>query len=189
MFHGSPFKVLKMPAGMAAVVILAGLEMVMGGCQQYATYPPVEVTARMQRPAAEPVPTIIADAVLYARDNFVGGQALPINLPEEVPATVYEKVFTHLDGGRPMQIPGERAIHITEVRTRAMHAQVDMMYPTPKGFYQFVTLTLERSVLESWRVKSERKWAMRDVRPPTPNFVPPPPTDEPQQQTAQVGGS
>ena len=161
MFHGSPFKVLKMPAGMAAVVILAGLEMVMGGCQQYATYPPVEVTARMQRPAAEPVPTIIADAVLYARDNFVGGQALPINLPEEVPATVYEKVFTHLDGGRPMQIPGERAIHITEVR----------------------------SVLESWRVKSERKWAMRDVRPPTPNFVPPPPTDEPQQQTAQVGGS
>ena len=142
MFHGSPFKVLKMPAGMAAVVILAGLEMVMGGCQQYATYPPV-----------------------------------------------YEKVFTHLDGGRPMQIPGERAIHITEVRTRAMHAQVDMMYPTPKGFYQFVTLTLERSVLESWRVKSERKWAMRDVRPPTPNFVPPPPTDEPQQQTAQVGGS
>src|SRR5262245_20803381 len=69
--------------GCAAVGAL--LAAAVTGCQQYATYPPVEVTAKLQRPAAEPVPTIIATSIQYARDNFVASKTLPINLPAGVP--------------------------------------------------------------------------------------------------------
>lgn len=141
------------------------------GCQQYATYPPVEITAKLQRPAAEPVPTIIATSVQYARDNFVASKTLPINLPEGVPPSVYDKVFTHLGGGQPLQSPEEEAIHITQIRTRGMDAQVDMTYPRTDGLYQLVTLTLEHNLMEKWHVISVRKWALRDVEAPKPNYV------------------
>ena len=165
-------------------VVLGLLAALTAGCQQYATYPPVEITAKLQRPAAEPVPTIIATSVQYARDNFVASKTLPINLPEGVPPSVYDKVFTHLGGGQPLQSPEEEAIHITEIRTRGMDAQVDMTYPRTDGLYQLVTLTLQHSLMQKWHVKSMRKWALRDVEAPKPNYVarpapPPTPTQEP----------
>lgn len=150
-----------------------------GGCQQWSTYPPIEmpITARMQRPAAEPVPNIIAISIQYAEDRLGVEKGLPINLPEGVPASVYEKVFAHLGGGRPMTQPGERAIHIKEVRTRGMDAQVDMLYPRSDGLYQFATLTLGHYVFEKWQVRSVRKWGVPAV-PPVPNYVAPPPPKE-----------
>jgi hypothetical protein len=157
---------------LAAAFLLIGLA---SGCQQWSTYPPVELTARLQRPAAEPVPTVIAESIRYAREKFLDGRDLPINLPQGVSAAVYDKVFAHLGGGRPMQAAGESAIHITEVRTRAMNAQVDMIYPRADGIHQFVTLTLEHGMFEKWRVVRSKPWVMRDVVPPGPNYVSPPP--------------
>ena len=166
----------------------------LGGCQQFATYPGVEVTSGFQRADAEPVPTILACSVRYARDRYLDGEMLPINLPEKTPASVYDKTIAHLTGGkteeplpecRPMIFPEERAIHFTEIRTRAMHAQVDMIYPTKDGFYQFVTVTLERTVIHPWRVKGDRKWLVRKIEVPGPNFVPAPPEEEPTEQMAK----
>jgi hypothetical protein len=150
-----------------------------------ATYPAVEVTGKYQWPSAEPVPRILAVCYDYAQDRFVSSEPLPINLPEGVPADVYEKVFAHLNKEhpsgtsvyRPMIFPDEKAVHFTEVRTRGTHAQVDMIYPTQHGFNQFVTLTLDRSVLEPWKVRSERKWVTRNLKAPTPNYVAPPDED------------
>jgi hypothetical protein len=166
-----------------------------GGCQQFATYPGVEVTSGFQRADAEPVPTILACSARYARDRYMNGEMLPINLPEKTPASVYDKTIAHLTSDknvelvpecRPMIFPEEPAIHFTEIRTRAMHAQVDMIYPTSGGFYQFVTLTLERSVLEPWRVKGERKWLVRKIEVPVPNFEPAPPEEDPKEEMAKA---
>jgi hypothetical protein len=168
-------------AALASTIAMCGLHL--GGCQQMATYPGVEVTAKYQRPAAEPVPTIIAVSAKYIRDHYLDGRDLPINLPEGVPSTVYDKVFTHLDGGRPMVFPDEQAIHFTEIRTRTMNAQVDVIFPDSGGFNQFYTLSLEHSVLEKWHVKSERKWAMGAIKTPAPNYVAPEP-EQPKEQTA-----
>lgn len=155
-----------------AWTILAFLTACFAGCQQWSTYPPVELTARLNRPAAEPVPTVIAQAIGYARAQYLNGEEFPINLPKGVPAEVYDKVFEKLGGGRPMERPDEKAIHITEVRTRALNAQVDMIYSRPDGVPQFVTLSLEHGVFEKWRVTSARPWAIRNVEVPEPNYVP-----------------
>jgi len=173
-----------------AAMILGNL----GGCQQFATYPGVEVTSSFQRADAEPVPTILACSVRYARDRYLIGEILPINLPEKTPASVYDKTIAHLTSAksedplpecRPMIFPEERALHFVEIRTRAMHAQVDMIYPTADGFYQFVTLTLERTVVQPWRVKGERKWLVRKIEVPAPNFVPAP-EEDPKEKMART---
>lgn len=176
-----------------ATLAIAALGM-LGGCQQFATYPGVEVTSKFQRADAEPVPTILACCVRYARDRYLNGEILPINLPEKTPASVYDKTIAHLTSGkngdalpecRPMIFPDEPAIHFTEIRTRAMHAQVDMIYPTENGFHQFVTLTLERTVMQPWRVKGERKWLVRGVEVPPPHFVPAP-EEDPKEKMART---
>lgn len=165
---------------------------VFSGCQQMATYPAIEVTGKYQWPSAEPVPTIVAECYRYAQQKYVKGEALPINLPENVPADVYDKVLVHLNKDtaegestyRPMIFPDEKAIHFTEVRTRGMHAQVDLIYPTTAGFHQLVTLSLDRSVVERWKVRSERKWLTRNLPTPQPNYVPPPPGMDAKQKMA-----
>ena len=183
MYHGRSLTNRKNHAFAALVLVVTAA---FGGCQQFATYPGVEVTSSFQRADAEPVPTILACSVRYARDRYLDGEILPINLPEKTPSTVYDKTIAHLTDPkaeeplpecRPMIFPEERAIHFTEIRTRAMHAQVDMIYPAKDGFYQFVTLTLERTVVNPWRVKGERKWLVRKIETPGPNFVPAPQID------------
>jgi hypothetical protein len=97
---------------------------------------------------------------------------------------VYDKVFTHLGGGHPLMSPEEEAIHITQIRTRGMDAQVDMTYPRTDGLYQLVTLTLEHSVMTKWHVKSFRRWALRDVEAPKPNYVAAPVQEKPAEPAA-----
>jgi hypothetical protein len=181
----APF--MLMVKAMFMVVVAVG-----NGCQQFSTYPPVElpVAARLQRPAAEPVPTIIARSVEYVRERFGVAGDLPLNLPEGVPASVYDKVFARLGGGEPMMQPGQRAIHIVQVRTRGMDAQVDLIYPRPDGPHQEVTLTLGHYVFQKWQVRSVRKWGVPVHSPPPPHYVapPPPPPTPAEQEPDQTTG-
>ena len=169
---------------LATLALLGAALSAAAGCSPWSTYPPVEVSAaqKLTRPTFEPVPTVMATAIRYARSTYLEGREVAINLPRGAPAEAYDKVFAKLDaeggGGRPMTVPGEPALHIVEVRTRAMDAQVDLIYPRADGLNQFVTLTLRREVFEDWRVKSARPWRLRNVELPQPNYVPPPATDE-----------
>src|SRR5437773_2216679 len=114
-----------------------------------------------------------------------------------MPSSVYDKVIAHLGAGQAMQSAGEKAVHVTEVRTRGFDATVDLMYPRTDALYQPVTLTLQRSVLEGWRVIGTRTWQYKDAKPPAPNLEAPPPPEpqspdlpieEPSAATASVGG-
>lgn len=149
-------------------------------CSPWSTYPPVEVktATKLTRETWEPVPTVMAAAVRYARDRFTPDEDLPVNLPEGTPSTVYDKVFAKLGYGRPLLNAGEKAVHVTEVRTRGFNAQVDLVYTKPTGMNQLVTLTLTRTLVDPWHVTGSRPWQLRDFTVPAPNYVPPPVVDD-----------
>jgi hypothetical protein len=160
----------------ASALIIALPIALLTGCSPWATYPPVEskTAQALTKPTFEPVPTVMAVAIDYARDNYTPGKELPINLPDGADWEVYDKVFTKLaHGGTPMTKRGEPALCIQEVRTRAFEAQVDVVYPRADGLNQLVTLSLEREVFKDWRVKSARPWQIRNVEMPDPHYVGP----------------
>lgn len=163
-------------------IILGCGGLAFAGCAQWATYPPVETkAARMMTRAetAEPLPTIMALSIDYVRTEYVAGQDLPVNLPAGTSAEAYNKIFSKVKDGRggttihPMTKPGEPAICITEVRTRAFDAEVDVIYPRADGLNQLATLKLQREVFKEWAVKSARPWQLRNVQLPEPTYVAP----------------
>ena len=159
-----------------------GLATTMTGCSEWSTYPTVEVKAGtvLARPESRTVVSVMAASIKYAQDNLVKGQNLAINLPKGTPAEAYDKVFAKLGDGRPLRDDGDLAIHVQEVRTRGMNAEVDLIYPRADGLNQLVTLRLERTLFEMYSVKDHRLWELRSVAAPTANYVaPPPPPIEP----------
>jgi hypothetical protein len=159
-----------------SLMLLVAPPALLSGCSAWSTYPPVEskTAQALTSPTFEPVPTVMAVAIDYSRDNYTPGKELPINLPKGADWEVYDKVFSKLaQGGKPMTEPGEESLCIEEVRTRAFDAEVDVVYPRADGLYQLVTLKLEGGVFKDWRVKTARPWQIRNVALPEPNYVPP----------------
>jgi hypothetical protein len=135
----------------------------------------VETTkALTNRPAARPVPAIMATSIEYAQERYLKGEDAAINLPEGTSAAAYDAVLAKLGGGRPMLIPNEPTIHIQEVRTRGFDAQTDLIYQKSDGFFQMVTLTLRGNMMEQYHVTNARTWQIRNLAAPSPNYVPPP---------------
>lgn len=171
-----------------AVLSLAALVTgLIGGCAPMSTYPPVETAAAtaITRPTFEPVPSVMTAALEYAQANYAQERDLAINLPEGAPVELYDIVLERLGGGRPMRVPEEPAIHVTQVRTRAFNAQVDLLYPRVDGINQTVTLTLRYNLPDGWRVTDAREWRIRHVAAPAPSYVEPA-SDESQDQSEAV---
>lgn len=156
-------------------LLACSLGFALSGCAQWSTYPPVETTkALTNRPAARPVPAIMAASIKYAQERYLSDSDAAINLPEGTSAQAYDAVFAKLGGGRPMLIANEPTIHIQEVRTRGFDAQADLIFQKSDGFYQMVTLTLRGNMMEQYRVTGARTWQIRNMAAPGPNYVPPP---------------
>ena len=157
-------------------VALAAISLVFAGCSPWATYPPVEVkpAQAMTRETFEPLPTVMGLAIDYTRNEYLAGKNYPVNLPAGSGWESYEKVFEKTKGDdTPMMKIGEPAIHITQVRTRAFDAEVDVVYPRSDGLNQLVTLNLHREVFKDWRVTDARMWQIRNVDIPDPSYSPP----------------
>ena len=155
---------------------LAGIALLFAGCSPWATYPPVEVkpAQAMTSETFEPLPTVMALAIDYARAECVPGKNYPVNLPAGSGWQSYEKVFEKTQGDdTPMKTVGEPALHITQVRTRAFDAEVDLVYPRGDGLNQLVTISLNREVFKDWRVMSARLWQIRSIEIPDPTYTPP----------------
>jgi len=161
-------------------LLALGAALVMAGCSPWSTYPPVETRAAqaLSRPTFEPVPTVMALAIDYARTEYLPGKDLAINLPQGANWEVYQRVFGKLEGGgRPLIDDKEPAIHIKEVRTRSFDAQVDLIYPRGDGLNQLATISMHSEVFKDWRVTSARLWQIRDVQTPEPHYIPPTPEE------------
>lgn len=148
-----------------AGLLLATLTLTFGGCSPWATYPPVEHTQGLARPAYEPIPTLMAKSIAFAHDRYNAVDDVVINLPEGVPAKVYEKVIRKIGRGRPMTDDDANAYTIQEIRTRGPEAQVDLVYPRSDGLHELVTLYFKNNLIDGWRIDSTRLWRIRVERP------------------------
>ncbi len=157
---------------MRAIRFAAILVLVVGGCSRWATHPPLEGTGPSGQTIAEPIPSLMADAIRFAHNHYRGHDELIINLPEGTPAAVYEMVTDRLGSGRPMMASSERAYHVPEVRVRGLDAQVDLLSPRKDGYYYFVTISFRQDLLRGYRVASTRLWRIRE-EPPSPHFTSP----------------
>lgn len=152
--------------GAAAMALLAT------GCAPWATYPPVEHTARLVDPAFEPMPTLMADAVRYADETYNAMDEPVFNLPEGVKPRVYDLVIRKLGRGRPMMAGDTRAYHITAIRTRGPEAEVDVVAPRADGLYELVTLHFKEKFGKGYQIASTRQWRLH-VDVPGPHYVAP----------------
>ena len=154
-----------------AVVFGMGL-VAWAGCAPFATYPPVQGMVELSGPTIEPIPTLMTESIRYAQSRYGdGAEAFAINLPPQTPPAVYETVIRRLGGGHPQLDAGEPAYHVTSVRARGLTAQVDLFYPRPDGFYEFVTISFRRDLLRGYEVQNTRLWRTDD-QPPQPNYRP-----------------
>jgi len=156
--------------------LMLGLVWGLGGCSEWSTYPTVEVKAGtvLARSESRSVVDVMAASIEYTQDNLVKGQDLAINLPKGTPAEAYDKVIAKLGDGRVMLNDADEAIHVQEVRTRGMNAEVDLIFPRADGLNQLVTLRLERTLFEMYSVKDYKFWQLRSVATPAANYVAPP---------------
>jgi hypothetical protein len=144
----------------------------LAGCTPWATYPHVKGMTELGSPATEPVPTLMARAIMYVKDTRCDGAEHAINLPPGVPAKVYTEVAEKAGFGAPMQSDSDLAYSVTEVRLRGLNAEVDIVYPAADtGEYQLMTLKYRNSVMPGWNVVDTRVWNIY-VESPTPNFIP-----------------
>ncbi len=141
------------------------------GCTPWATYPRVKGMTEIGSAATEPVPTLMARAIMYIKENECEGAQFAINLPPGVQADVYEKVFEDIGYSRPMTSSADLAYHVIEVRLRGLNAEVDVIYPE-NGDHALMTVKFRNSVVPGWNVVDTRKWNIR-FTVPEPNYVPP----------------
>ena len=142
------------------------------GCTPVATYPPVEnsVALVFSNSSNEPVPTILAETLLYAHEHFGGMNTIVFNLPEGVNKETYTIVSEKIGGAVAMKTSGQLAYHITELRKRPFHAEADIVFPVSGGQYEQATIYLSSSLSQPWTVQRERIWMIPIAELPSPNF-------------------
>ena len=142
------------------------------GCTPVATYPPVEnsVALVFSNSSNEPVPTILAETLLYAHEHFGGMNTIVFNLPEGVNKETYTIVSEKIGGAIAMETSGQLAYHVTELRKRPFHAEADIVFPVSGGQYEQATIYLSSSLSKPWTVQRERIWMIPVTELPAPNF-------------------
>ena len=148
----------------------------LSACSPWQTYPKVEGSLSIGSAKTEPVPTLMAEAIRHSHDKWGNRTYSPtepaINLPEGTPAEVYVVVTEKLGGGQPMMSTGQLAYHITEVRVRALDAEVDLMYPTADGMMREATLSFQKDIWSKFRVTAVRPWRVPVRTTPPPHYQP-----------------
>lgn len=154
--------------GVSALAVAGAL--MAGSCAPFATYPPIEGARSIDNPAYEPVPSIMAAAIQHVHARFGGEREYFINLPAGCPAKVYDLVIRKLGAGAPMTQHDQWTYHVTQVRSRAMNAECDLVFPRAGGGVGQITLHL-RKELSGYSVQSSKIWNL-PVEVPPPHYVP-----------------
>lgn len=159
--------------------MLMFMVLLIAGCAPWVTYPPIEGAARVGDARFEPVPAIITEAIRYSNERFARMEGeIVFNLPEGTPPAMFESIARRIGNARPMTPDDEMAIHVTEVRVRALDAEVDMVYPRPDGHHEMITLTMRQRLLHHYTVRHTRLWRIQ-VTPPPAQYAPPDPQPQP----------
>ena len=155
-------------------VVIAALA-ALPACSPFATYPPIEHTARLAPATLPPVAGLMAEAIAHTNTNYGSGRdVFAVNLPPGVPEITYVKVLERLGPGAYVMTQDEQfAYHVTEARVRGAKAEVDVVFPREDGLFQLVTVYLKTNLVSGYRATDARAWRI-EVQPMSPNYVPGP---------------
>ena len=139
-------------------ILCAALTVVLAGCAASATYPPTAGKAVL--PAnTPPLPQVMASALRYAQQRGNPNAALVFNLPPNTLQAAWDDVARRLgDGTRPMTVDDKEAFTVRQVRLDGGKAEVDVVYPTPEGVYQIMTVHLEGAFGVDFRPMFVQRW-------------------------------
>ncbi|HWB20470.1 MAG TPA: hypothetical protein VG711_09240 [Phycisphaerales bacterium] len=172
---------MKMPR---MLLCLLSTSIFCAACAPWASYPPVETTAKFTKATYEPIPTLMTEGIRCMNERYGEKSGdFAFNLPAGTPAKVYDTVIQRLGGGHPLSNPAEPAYHITQVRSRDLDGEVDVIFPGADGVYQSATIKLHKELVGPYQVTDVRIWHF-PVQPPAPNYPPPMPEGEPQTKPA-----
>jgi hypothetical protein len=144
------------------LAVALGAAGLLAACTPLATYPPDSRAANPKAVVNEPIPTIMAETVLYCNAKYPVGGDPAICLPAGSSTKLYDRVIRLLGQGHPMTDPDEPAYHITEVRSRGLKAEVDVFVPRADGTYRYATMTFRAEPFEGYAHAATRWWKTGD---------------------------
>ena len=157
---------------MLRTLLRISLALVLTGCASTATYPPTSGRATVAG-NTPPLPQVMASALRYAQQRGNPNASMVFNLPPDTLESAWTDVGKRLgDGARPMTAADKDAFTVRQVRVNGGQAEVDVVYPSPEGVYQILTVHLEGGVGADYRPMFVQRWLI----PSTPQPFNPPVT-------------
>jgi hypothetical protein len=130
----------------------------LAGCASTATYPPTAGRATVAG-NTPPLPQVMASALRYAQQRGNPNAQMVFNLPPDTLETAWIDVGRRLgDGARPMTEQDKDAFTVQQVRVNGGQAEVDVVYPSPEGVYQILTVHLEGGIGADYRPMFVQRW-------------------------------
>jgi hypothetical protein len=143
---------------------------ILTGCATTATYPPTAGSGGVTA-TQPPLPQIMASALRYAQQRGNPNAALVFNLPPRSLQAAWDDIGKRLgDGARPMREGDKEAFTVRQVRLNGSQAEVDIVYPSPEGVYQLMTVHLEGAFGVDFRPMFTQRWLIPSKAQP---FNPP----------------
>jgi len=144
----------------------------LSACAATATYPPTAGNATVTG-NTPPLPQIMASALRYAQQRGNPNEQLVFNLPPNTLQSAWDDVARRLgDGCRPMTAADKDAYTVRQVRINGGKAEVDIVYPSPEGVYQIMTVHLEGGFGTDYRPMYVQRWLIPSKQqvfnPPAP---------------------
>ena len=134
------------------------LILALAGCASTATYPPTAGRATVTA-NTPPLPQVIAGALRYAQQRGNPSAPMVFNLPPDTLETAWVDVAKRLgDGARAMTAEDKDAFTVRQVRINGGQAEVDVVYPSPEGVYQIMTVHLEGGFGSYYRPMYVQRW-------------------------------
>ena len=137
-------------------VLLASL--FLGACATMATYPPTAGSGGVTA-TQPPLPQIMASALRYAQQRGNPNAPLVFNLPPRTLQAAWDDVAKRLgDGARAMTEGDKEAFTVRQLRLNGGQAEVDIVYPSPEGVFQIMTVHLEGAFGVDYRPMYTQRW-------------------------------
>ena len=143
---------------MVRTLLRATIVAALAGCAATATYPPTAGKATVTA-TTPPLPQVMASALRYAQQRGNPNETLVYNLPPSTLQSAWDDVGRRLgDGTRPMAAGDKDAFTVRQVRLNGSKAEVDIVYPSPEGVYQIMTVHLEGAFGAEYRPMFVQRW-------------------------------
>jgi len=146
--------------------------LLLAGCAATATYPPTAGNATVTA-NTPPLPQVMASSLRYAQQRGNPNAPMVFNLPPNTLQSAWDDVGRRLgDGCRSMTADDKEAFTVRQVRVNGGKAEVDVVYPSPEGVYQIMTVHLEGGFGTDYRPMFVQRWLIpskqQAFNPPAP---------------------